>query len=73
LWEEEIPSVARECLIYTCQDGDEVGFECPDCTFSPVAAMHVWRYFLEVTIPDIGDVVQEFSADLVIHELHVHS
>ena len=72
LWEEEIPSVSRETLIHARQDGDEVGFERADCLLSFVASVHVWRYLLELTLPDFGDVVEELGADFVIHELHVH-
>lgn len=71
LWEEKIPSVARESLVDTSQDGDEVGFECPNCSFGFVASVHVGRYFLEFAFPDFGDVVEEVGTDFVVHELHV--
>ena len=54
------------------EDGDEVGFERTDCSFGFVASVHVGRYLLEFTLSDFGDVVEEFGADFVVHELHVN-
>ncbi len=73
MWKEEIPSISREALIDASEDGDEVGLERSDCSFSFVASVHVWRYFLELTFPDFCDVAEELLTDLVVHDLHVHS
>ena len=71
LWKEEVPPVSRETLINASEDGDEVGFERVDCSFGLVASVHVGRYLLELTFPDVGDVVEEFGTDFIVHELHV--
>ena len=48
------------------------GFERADCLFGFVALVHVGRHLLEFTFPDVGDVVEEFGTDFVVHELHVN-
>ena len=59
-------------MVDASQDGDEVGLERADCSFSFVAAVHVGRHLLKFALPDFGDVVEEFGTDFVVHELHVN-
>jgi len=59
-------------LFDASEDGDEVGFEHADCSFGFVASVHVGWHLLEFTLPDFGDVVEEFGTDFVVHELHVN-
>ena len=48
-----------------------MGLEGADCSFGFVASVHVGRHLLEFTFPDVGDVVEEFGTDFIVHELHV--
>jgi hypothetical protein len=72
LREEEIPAMFGERWINTGEDGEEVGFECADCTFGFVAAVHVRWDELMLAVPFLGDAVDVGSAGFIVEDLFVN-
>ena len=50
-----------------------MSFECLDCTFSNVAAVHVWRDKLVGTLPIVSDGTAVFGAGFVVEYLVIYS
>ncbi len=71
LGKEEVPKVRRKGLIYTSQDGKEVGLEHSDCLLSTVPAMHIWRDQLKLGLPGKGDDVRSGHTGLVVQDLEI--
>ena len=71
LWEEEIPTILGEGWVNAGEDGDEMGFEGADGSFSLISAMHVRWHFLVSDIPCVVDAVDICGASFVVEDLHI--
>ena len=63
--EEEIPAVSRKTRVRTSVSGDEVRFECLDCTFHKVGAVITGGSNLDVKVFTM-EGFNEFSRDFVV-------
>ena len=59
------PNMEGEVTISSCQDGDEVVFECADLSFRHISSMVSWWHYLPVDVVAVHFILQSLRCLVV--------